>query len=46
MDEYNYTLECTECECEMSLTVQYEDELPCYCPMCGADMNEEWTIAD
>lgn len=46
MDEYTYTLECPSCEVKMTLVVSHEDELPCYCPMCGEDVNEEWTIAD
>ena len=46
MEEYNYTLECESCDAKMELKVFIEDELPCFCPMCGHDMNEEWTIAD
>jgi len=46
MDEYNYTLECPSCECVCHLVVYGEDELPCNCPMCGEDVNEEWTMAD
>lgn len=46
MEEYRYTLECPSCGVEMELMVCDEDELPCYCPMCGEDVNEEWTIAD
>jgi len=46
MDEYTYTLECPACDVKMVLTVLNEDELPCNCPMCGEDVNEEWTIDD
>lgn len=46
MDEYNYTLECPNCEVESHTTIFGEDEFPIYCPMCGEDVNEEWTIAD
>jgi len=46
MDEYNYTLECPACEVSMEVKVFEEDELPVFCPMCGEDVNEEWTIAD
>ena len=42
MDEYTYTLECTGCEVEMTLVIQGEDEYPCFCPMCGEDVNENW----
>lgn len=46
MDEFNYTLDCPSCEVETHTRIYGEDELPCYCPMCGEDVNEEWTIAD
>jgi len=42
MEEYTYTLECSSCDCKMTLIVQNEDEFPCFCPMCGEDVNEDW----
>ena|GEM_PF-3186943 len=42
MEEYKYKLECSSCEVQIEIEVINENELPCYCPMCGEDMNEEW----
>ena len=42
MEEYKYKLECSSCEVQIEIEVINENELPCYCPMCGGDMNEEW----
>jgi len=42
MEIYKYMLECSACETEMELTVFEQDELPCYCPMCGDSVDEEW----
>jgi len=46
MDEYKYHLECVSCETVIDLVVHDLDELPCYCPMCGEDVNEEWLLKD
>ncbi len=46
MDEYNYTLDCPACEVHVEAKVFEEDELPVFCPMCGEDVNEEWTEED
>lgn len=42
METYKYKLECPACETEMELLVTGQDEFPCYCPMCGDDVDEEW----
>lgn len=42
MDEYKYQVECSGCECKVILIVQDEDEFPCFCPMCGQDIADEW----
>jgi hypothetical protein len=46
MDEFNYTLECPSCDCKVDIRVRFEDELPCFCPMCGEDCNEIWAVTD
>jgi len=42
MEQYRYTLECCNCECCVDLTVNDQDEFPCFCPMCGSDTNDDW----
>jgi len=46
MEEFKYTLECPSCEVNTTLEVTGEDEFPTFCPMCGEDVNEEWTIIE
>jgi endogenous inhibitor of DNA gyrase (YacG/DUF329 family) len=45
MMEHEYTIECPICDMTTVIRVQYaslyEDEVPCYCPMCGADAEAE-----
>ena len=40
-----YIIECPGCDMTTILRVKYaslyEDEVPCYCPMCGADVEAE-----
>ena len=44
MDEFYYLLKCPSCDVSLNLKVFEEDELPAFCPMCGEDVNEEWSI--
>ena len=46
MDEFDYVLECPSCDVSLSLRVFDEDELPAFCPLCGEDVNEEWSVDD
>jgi len=39
--ETEYTLECPICDITSVVRVPYEDEVPCSCPMCGADADFE-----
>ena len=41
-DEYNAT--CDNCDVETHVLVIDESEVPCYCPMCGS--NIEYEILD
>ena len=42
-EEYTYELDCEVCGSVITMTVVGEDELPAFCPMCGADQSSEWT---
>jgi len=46
MDEFDYALECPSCDVSLTMRVVDEDERPAFCPMCGEDVNEEWSVAD
>lgn len=36
-----YNIECPICDIHTVVRVQYEDEMPRHCPMCGADVESE-----
>jgi|TARA_B110000305_G_C19318068_1_gene577507 rRNA maturation endonuclease Nob1 len=45
-DPLMWKFHCEACDIHMSLIVHNCDEAPVFCPMCGDDMNEEWSEED
>lgn len=43
-EEYQYEIECPMCESMLDLQVYQIDERPCYCPMCGTEV--EWSSTE
>jgi uncharacterized paraquat-inducible protein A len=46
MEEFLYVLNCLSCDVRVQLKVIDEEELPAFCPMCGEDVNEEWSVTN
>ena len=46
MDEFDYSLNCPSCDSKIYIRVRQVDELPIFCPMCGEDVNEAWSVGD
>ena len=45
-DQISWRFDCESCDTLMVLTVVGCDEQPIFCPMCGDDMNEDWSEED